>query len=97
MTKSAWIMALYDGTRSIKEIAEIVGCSDSYVRTVARQRKGTGQSEADIRYRSSSLYLGGRTRRRSIAGYRAYRAAQKKGAGPALCRALAKEARSLVD
>ena len=53
MTKSAQIMKLYDGRRSTREIAEIVGCLPEYVRIVARQRKGKGQSEIDARYDAS--------------------------------------------
>lgn len=53
MTKSAQIMKLYDGKRSTREIAEIVGCLPEYVRIVARQRKGKGRSEVDDRYHHS--------------------------------------------
>lgn len=53
MSKAAQIMSLYDGVRSTKEIAQIVGCADSYVRVVARQRKGGSCSEIDRRYLNS--------------------------------------------
>lgn len=45
-----------------QKIAAIVGTTDSYVRTVARQRKGKYASEAEIRYLDSPL---GRATRRS--------------------------------
>lgn len=38
MTKAEQIRQLYDGVRSTREIAEIVGCRLEYVRVVARQR-----------------------------------------------------------
>jgi hypothetical protein len=62
-TKSEWILALYKDGLSTKEIAEIVGCLPSYVRVVARQRKGTSASEIDRRYLTSSL---GRSTRQKI-------------------------------
>jgi hypothetical protein len=55
MSKAKQIMALYDGKRTTREIADIVGCLPEYVRIVARQRRGAGLSEADKRYSSSSL------------------------------------------
>ena len=55
MTKSSQIMALYDGVRTDREIANLVGCVLSYVRVVARQRKGSSMSEHDKRYRKSPL------------------------------------------
>ena len=48
-TKSQQIRALYDGVRTTRDIANLVGCRPSYVRVVARQRKG-GVSEIDKRY-----------------------------------------------
>lgn len=53
MTKSEQIMSLYDGTRTTTEIAAIVGCNTSYVRVVARQRKGRGVSDIDRKHRAS--------------------------------------------
>ena len=53
MTKAQRILELYDGKRSTKEIAAIVGCRPEYVRVAARQRKGSGESEHDRRYRQS--------------------------------------------
>jgi len=53
MTKSEQIMQLYVQGLSTREIAEKVGCHPSYVRIVARQRKGSGVSENDRRYRLS--------------------------------------------
>lgn len=50
ISKQAQILALYDGVRTTREIAEIVGCDPAYVRVVARQRKGLGPSDADRRY-----------------------------------------------
>lgn len=50
MTKAQQILELYDGTRTTNEIAGIVGCRPDYVRVVARQRKGGGQSDIDRRY-----------------------------------------------
>jgi hypothetical protein len=55
MTKAQQILALYDGHRTTTEIAEIVGCGTAYVRTVARQRKGSGRSAHDRRYLASDL------------------------------------------
>ena len=55
MTKSAQIKQLYDGVRTTREIADIVGCRPEYVRVVARQRQGNGISEIDKRYMSSPL------------------------------------------
>lgn len=55
-TKAETILALYaKGTMSVKEIAEKVGTSPEYVRVVARQRNGSGLSDIDRRYRTSSL------------------------------------------
>jgi hypothetical protein len=53
-TKSQRILALYDGKRTTKEIAKIVGCRQEYVRVVSRQRKGKSSTH-DLRYRSSFL------------------------------------------
>ena len=55
MTKAEQILKLYDGKRTTREIAVLVCTSDSYVRTVARQRKGAGTSQNDRRYLQSSL------------------------------------------
>jgi len=55
LSKSARIMALDDGQRTPQQIAALVGCLDSYVRVVLRQRKGGGTSEIDRRYRQSEL------------------------------------------
>lgn len=50
-TKAAEIMRLYNHRIfTIQEIAEAVGCKPEYVRVVARQRKGSSQSEIDRRY-----------------------------------------------
>lgn len=62
MTKAEQILDLNDGTRSNKDIAAIVGCLPAYVRVVLHQRKGTGQSENDLRYLQSSLGKAGRAR-----------------------------------
>jgi hypothetical protein len=51
MTKADQILSLYDGKRSTKEIAEIVGCLPEYVRVAARQRKGR-PSKSDRTYLS---------------------------------------------
>ncbi len=51
-TKAAEIMRLYAEGLSTSEIAKAVGCGDSYVRVVARQRKGTGVSRFDLAYRT---------------------------------------------
>jgi len=56
MTKAEHILSLYDGKRSTSDIAAIVGCRPEYVRVVARQRKGTGYSDIDRRYVSSTLF-----------------------------------------
>lgn len=64
-TKSSRIMRLYGkGAYTVKEIAEIVGCRPEYVRVVARQRKGSGQSDADRRYEASDLGRQSRKRRK---------------------------------
>jgi hypothetical protein len=52
-TKSARIMKLYAAGKTTREIADIVGCRQEYVRVVARQRKGGGMSEIDRRYEAS--------------------------------------------
>jgi hypothetical protein len=62
MTKSAQIMELYAQGLSTREIAEKVGCKIEYVRVVARQRKGFGESENDRRYRRSPLGKDARSR-----------------------------------
>jgi hypothetical protein len=54
MTRSQQILTLYDGTRTTREIADIVGCRIEYVRVVARQRAGRSYSEIDERYKASS-------------------------------------------
>jgi hypothetical protein len=69
MTKAALILKLYDGGLNPQEIAAEIGCSDSYVRVVARQRKGKGRSDNDWRYYKSPL--GKATRREQSARYRA--------------------------
>jgi hypothetical protein len=68
MTKAEKILALYDGKRTTREIADIVGCDTPYVRVVARQRKGTGKSVHDKRYSASPL--GKLSRSRSNHAYR---------------------------
>lgn len=52
-TKSEQILALHDGKRTPREIADIVGCRPEYVRVVARQRRGSGMSDIDRRYVAS--------------------------------------------
>ena len=81
MSKAKQIMALYDGKRTTREIAEIVGCGDSYVRTVARQRKGLGVSENDRRYRATEL--GRASRRRADVAKLAKRGRQYETANTA--------------
>lgn len=60
-TLAAKILALNDGKRTTREIAELVygkGCPEkrlAYVRVVLRQRKGSCSSENDRRYLESSL------------------------------------------
>ena len=66
-TKSEKILELYAQGLSTRAIAEIVGTSDSYVRVVARQRKGSKQSENDRRYCTSER--GRRKRAASNAKY----------------------------
>jgi transposase len=58
MTKSAQIMELYAQGLSTREIADKVGCLDSYVRVVARQRKGGSYSESDRKYVSNYIATG---------------------------------------
>jgi hypothetical protein len=67
MTKAEQILALYDGSRSTREIADIVGCDPAYVRVAARQRKGGSRSEIDKRYVASPL--GKETKRKIDAAY----------------------------
>lgn len=55
MTKAQRILKLYNGKRTTREIAEIVGCNQAYVRVVARQRRGGSYSEIDLRYLQSPL------------------------------------------
>jgi hypothetical protein len=55
INKASWILDLYDGKRTTREIADMVGCSDAYVRVVARQRGPSGISDIDRRYVSSNL------------------------------------------
>lgn len=52
MSKKERILRLYDGQRSTREIAKLVGCLPEYVRVVARQRKGGSYSVADLNYRT---------------------------------------------
>lgn len=52
-TKAARIMALYKKGMSTTQIAAKVGCRPEYVRVVARQRKGKGQSSIDCKWRHS--------------------------------------------
>jgi hypothetical protein len=49
-SKAARIRELDDGTRTPKEISDIVGCGTEYVRT-ARQRSA-GKSEYDLKYQA---------------------------------------------
>lgn len=74
MTKARLILDLYSqlsGTMPEHKlpavIADRIGTTDSYVRTVARQRKGRGACEAEIRYQRSPL--GRLTRQRNCASY----------------------------
>ena len=62
MTKAHQILVLYAAYEDLHPswalpglIAKEVGTTPSYVRTVARQRRGTSESEADFRYRTSPL------------------------------------------
>lgn len=55
MTKAAKILALYAQGKSTRDNAAAVGCDPAYVRVVARQRKGTGRSDIDMRYLTSPL------------------------------------------
>lgn len=52
MTKSDQIRQLYDGVRTTREIAEIVGCLPEYVRVVARQKRAANTRYAKRRYHS---------------------------------------------
>ncbi len=49
MTKKEQVLALDDGTRTTQEIADLVGCLPSYVRTCRQRRQGP--SPADRNYR----------------------------------------------
>lgn len=50
MTKADRIRALYAEGRTIKQIAEIVGCREEYARVCAQQRVNGRYSAADVRY-----------------------------------------------
>jgi len=71
MTKAQQILTLYASRdngltprwKLPKLIARLVGTTPAYVRTVARQRKGRGQSEHDKRYITSPL---GKAERRRL-------------------------------
>lgn len=95
-TKADEIRSLYDGQRSTKEIAALVGCDPAYVRVIARQR-----ANGDANSASYKAYL---PRRREInrdtyhltvetfgcedankAGRKAYRAARKAGRNTREC------------
>ncbi|MEQ8822765.1 MAG: hypothetical protein RIC14_00145 [Filomicrobium sp.] len=49
-TLAKQIMELNDGVLTTRQIADQLGTSDSYVRVVLRQRKGSGMSDIDHRY-----------------------------------------------
>lgn len=81
MSKSSQILSLYDGVRSTREIADIVGCLPEYVRIVARQRRGRA-SETDRKYLESDRGLASRRRSSAkLAGKTAsyYRSASETG------------------
>ena len=85
MTKSDRIKALYAQGKSTREIADIVGCHDSYVRVCARQRVPGGHNP-DKDYKRRMLDLGKQVV--DLAEYRrlrrrAYREARNKGLSPA--------------
>ena len=61
------IMALYDGKKSTREIADCLGCRIEYVRVVARQRKGQGYSSNDLRYNAKIWRDGDRKAARAAA------------------------------
>ena len=74
MTKAEQILALYAecvGKMPERKIPKFVAAelntTDAYVRTVARQRKGRGRSEAEQRYWASPL--GRQTNRRRCRNY----------------------------
>lgn len=54
VTKAQHIRTLYATGMSTRDIADIVGCSDSYVRVAARQRV-SGLSKADRQYWASPM------------------------------------------
>lgn len=49
-SKAARIVALWDGMRTTKEIADIVGCAPPYVRSVMQRHRGGGMSAGDRNY-----------------------------------------------
>lgn len=55
MTKADHIRALYAEGRNVREIADELGCSASYVRVAARQRKDGKASAADRNYVPANL------------------------------------------
>ena len=90
MSKSALIMSLYDGKRTTRQIADIVGCAPEYVRVVARQRKGGSYSETDRRYLASKRGQAARKRQNDL--YKPARLAWQR----ALYATADKDRRSLV-
>jgi hypothetical protein len=84
MTLKSRIMALHDGKRTTREIADLVyGAPASptnvtYVRVVIRQRKGAGTSRHDVHYQDRLDKNGSRKQARAAAA-RAYRKARRAG------------------
>lgn len=78
-SKAARIMKLYARGYSTREIGQMVGCRPEYVRVVARQRKGNGQSRSDNAYLSRIRKSGNRDAAR-MDGRIAYDAARQSGA-----------------
>ena len=84
MTLAAEILALYDGERTTREIANALLCRPEYVRVVARQRRGS-TSEIDERYLKSSKGIAYRAmKKEGVKAYnRAYYATKDKRAARA--------------
>jgi len=78
LTKAARILELHHGILTDAQIADLIGCARSYVRTVRRQRKGAGQSENDRRYLDKPGIL--ERRRAWMRGYMAARSANRRTA-----------------
>ena len=81
MTKADQIRRHYDGVKTTREIARIVGCGIEYVRVCARQRCNGKASSSDIKYRPTRARLEVEAWRAgdAVKARRAYRKARQLG------------------